>query len=61
MSHERITIIHVEGYGYGLLRKAHSFYSEVDVSDGKHRWSIAVPNDEYEVVKDINIKREDKE
>jgi hypothetical protein len=56
---EKYPIVLVAGIGMGILKEQRSGHSVVEFSDGRHKWSIVVTDNEYDVVDDINIGYEE--
>jgi hypothetical protein len=49
----------VSGIGLGILKQKHLHHALVEFNDGKHKWTIMVTENEYDIVDDINIGYEE--
>jgi hypothetical protein len=56
---EKYPVVLVAGIGLGILKKKHETHAVVEFNDGKHKWTIVVTENEYDIVDDINIGYEE--
>lgn len=56
---EKYPIVLVAGIGLGILKQKNTHHAVVEFNDGKHKWTIIVTENEYDVVDDINIGYEE--
>lgn len=56
---EKYPIVLVAGIGLGILKQKHTHHAVVEFNDGKHKWTIVVTENEYDIVDDINIGYEE--
>jgi hypothetical protein len=59
MKSEKYPVVLVAGIGLGILKEQHSHHAVVEFNDGKHKWSIVVYENEYDIVNDITIGMEE--
>jgi hypothetical protein len=56
---ETYPVVLVSGIGLGVIKEQHTHHAVVEFNDGKHKWSIVVDENEYDLVSDINIGMEE--
>jgi hypothetical protein len=49
----------VAGIGLGVVKEQHLHHAVVEFNDGKHKWTIVVSDNEYDIVDDISLGHEE--
>lgn len=55
MKSKKHPIALVAGIGLGVIKEQHAHHAVVEFNDGKHKWTIVVSENEYDIVDDIAI------
>jgi hypothetical protein len=56
---EKHPIALVAGIGLGVVKEQHLHHAVVEFNDGKHKWTIVVSDNEYDIVDDISLGHEE--
>lgn len=55
MKSSKHTIALVAGIGLGIVKEQRAHHAVIEFNDGKHKWTIVVSENEYDVVDDITL------